>query len=125
MSHVSSNVMSNIIYMWPATAERRHEIIVVGAVEVRTSKMFSFSRGGPFLSVNAPGLVKCARNQAGSSSIIRQGTDVAAQVAGLAADLLSLDDIGPHLRQIEDRIAGRVKAFMIACKRMDDGFPAI
>ena len=114
--------------MWPATAERRHDIIVVGAVEVRTSKMFSFSRGGPFLSVSAPGLVKCARNQAGSSSIIRHGTDVAAaQVAGLVAYLLSLDDIGPQLRQIENQIARRVKSFvsLIACKRMDDGFPAI
>lgn len=116
------------INMWPATAERRHEIIGVGAVEVRRSKLFSFSRGGPFLSVNAPGLVKCARNQAGSSSIIRHGTDVAAaQVAGLVAYLLSLDDIGPQLRQIENQIASRVKSFvkLIACKRMDDGFPAI
>lgn len=124
-----TNQNSDII-RWPAVAERRHDIIVVGAVRSKTGTTASFSRGGPFLSVNAPGLVTCARNQAGSDDMMRRGTDVAAAlVAGLAAYLLSLDDVGPNLRDMLVPIPRRVKDYVMTTasyKRLPDEFrPAI
>lgn len=118
------------IVRWPATTAGRHDIIVVGAVNARSGRTYPFSRGGPFLSVNAPGLVHCAINRAGSRSYMRRiAVDVAtAQVAGLVAYLLSLDDLGPTLRQDVAMIPRRVKNFITTAasyKRQEDDFRAI
>lgn len=118
------------INMWPASAERRHNIIVVGAVNIRTGRTYPFSRGGPFLTVNAPGNVKCARNQApGRFFMTRIGVDVAtAQVAGLVAYLLSLDNVGPILRRDPAMISLRVKYYIrnvAAYTRSNGDFPSI
>ncbi|MCJ1469198.1 hypothetical protein MMC07_007831 [Pseudocyphellaria aurata] len=119
------------IINWPATTERRHNIIVVGAVEVSTGRTYGFSRGGPFLSVNAPGLGRCAdaRISDGTSYKLRRGTDVsAAMVTGLISYLLSLDGIGPMLREHPSIIPFVVKDFIMkraSYKRLDDDVPAI
>lgn len=116
------------INKWPATAESRHDIIVVGGVDVRTGRTYPWSRGGPFLSVNAPGRVRCAQNAAGTSNMDRQETEAAtAMVAGLAAYFLSLDDVGSILRRVPAAIPLRVKLYImtVAYKRVDDDFPAV
>ncbi|MCJ1462530.1 hypothetical protein MMC07_001132 [Pseudocyphellaria aurata] len=108
------------INMWPATSAARHNIIVVGGVKVRSGRTYAFSRGGPFLTVNAPGLVLCARNSRVTDRyMLKRGTDVAAAlVAGLIADLLSRDDLGPRFRagietQMTDQtVAQRVKTYL-------------
>ena len=49
----------------------------------------------------APGEVTCALNQPGYLTTKKQGTSVAAAlISGLAALLLSLDDLGPVLRSV-------------------------
>ncbi|MCJ1423009.1 hypothetical protein MMC29_000890 [Sticta canariensis] len=117
------------INRWPATAERRHDIIVVGAVDIRTRKAMPWSRGGPFLSVSAPGIVRCAQNQGVSPLTRKTGTDVAAaQVAGLVAYFLSLDDVGPYLRQHIEIIPRWVKTYITTVasyQKPDDGDLAI
>ena len=124
-----STYKNSDINRWPATIERRHDIIVVGAVEVKTGETYSFSRGGPFLSVNAPGSVKCASGRGPSSYMRRRGTDVAAaQVAGLAAYFLSVDTIGPSARRLESSISRWMKNFIMTTAsypRVDDELPAI
>lgn len=126
---IDLNYLNSDIIRWPATAERGSDIIVVGAVEVRTGRTYLFSRGGPFLSVNAPGMGMCARNEAGTASMRRRGTDIAtAEVVGFIAYLLSLDNIGPILRRNPTVIPSRVKNYVknvAAYKRVDDDFPAI
>ena len=122
------NEQNSDINMWPAIAEPRHDIIVVVAVSVQTFKTYSWSRGGPFLSVNAPGTVKCANNKAGRSYVLRSDCGAAAaQVAGLAAYFLSLDDVGEILRRDPAVITLRVKAYIksVAYERSDGDFPAI
>ncbi|MCJ1466267.1 hypothetical protein MMC07_004886 [Pseudocyphellaria aurata] len=121
------NYKNSDIIKWPASAERRFEIIVVGAIDIRTERAYTFSRGGPFLSILAPGMVRCARNQAGKLYLKTRGTkSAAAQVAGLAAYFLSLDDIGMTLRRTTN-IPQKVKLFIkiIASKRTSGNFPAI
>ena len=116
------------INMWPAIAEPRHDIIVVGGVNVKTSKTYAWSRGGPCLSVNAPGTVKCANNAAGRSYVLRSDCGAAAaQVAGLAAYFLSLDGVGAILRRYPAEIPARVKAYImaVAYERSEGDFPAI
>lgn len=126
---IDPNYHNSDIIRWPATSERRNDIIVVGAVEVRTGRTYAFSRGGPFLSVNAPGTGKCAQNDAGTASMRRRGTDVAtADVVGVIAYLLSLETIGPVLRRDPTMIPLRVKYYIknvAAYKRLEDDFPAI
>ena len=101
------------INMWPATAAGRHDIIVVGAVQVHNRKELPWSRGGPFLTVSAPGMVRCALNQAGYNYMRGRGTHVAAvQVAGLVAYFLSLDDTGLTLRNFPGQIPKVVKTYM-------------
>lgn len=122
------NEHNSDINKWPAIAEARHDIIVVGAVSVQTLKTYSWSRGGPFLSVNAPGTVKCANNKAGRSYILRSDCGAAAaQVAGLAAYFLSLDGVGEILRRDPAMITVRVKAYIksVAYARSEGDFPAI
>ncbi|MCJ1470236.1 hypothetical protein MMC07_008881 [Pseudocyphellaria aurata] len=106
------------INRWPATAGRRDDIIVVGAVEVMTERTYYFSRGGPFLTVNAPGKVRCAVNQAGNSFFEPFGTDVAAAlVAGVILYLFSTEDVGRTLRGGDNPAPGeiprRVKRFIM------------
>lgn len=116
------------IIRWPASAESRFDIIVVGAVDISTGRTYSFSRGGPFLSILAPGMVRCARNHAGRLYMKTRGTKpAAAQVAGLAAYLLSLDDIGQTLRRTRLNIPQRVKLYMkfMSSKKSSDNIPAI
>lgn len=125
-----ANRNSDIIN-WPATTERRHNIIVVGAVDVSTGRTYDFSRGGPFLTVNAPGVGRCAdaRINGGTSYKRRRGTDVsAAMVTGLIPYLLSLDDVGPMLREAPSIIPFVVKDYIMrsaSYKRLDDDVPAI
>ena len=110
---IDQNDLNADINRWPATVESRHDIIVVGAADIRTRKEMPWSRGGPFLSVVAPGSVRCAQNQAGNLIMRRYGTDVAAaQVAGLIAYFLSLDDVGPYLRQHIEIIPRWVKTYI-------------
>lgn len=117
-----------VIDMWPATVAQKFDLIVVGGVTVGTGKTYLFSRGGPLLSVNAPGNVKCAGRR-GAIYILKRGTDVATtQVAGLVAYLLSLQDIGPLLRRNPQIIPLRVKAFLMntaSYTREGGDFPSI
>lgn len=117
------------IVQWPATAERRHDIIVVGAAEARSRRIYDFSRAGPFLSVNAPGMVRCARSQGGNLYKRRRGTDVATvQVVGVIAYLLSLPGIGSDLRRDMAKIPQAVKTYIMndaSYKRQEDDYPAI
>lgn len=119
------------INMWPATTAGRYDIIVVGAVDVATGKAFSYSRGGPFLSVNAPGDVNCAWkfSTVGSGYMLRLGTDVAAaQVAGVISYLLSGEETGPYLRRDPAKISENIKQYIMtkaSYKRSDDHVPAI
>lgn len=111
------------INTWPGTAAGRHEIIVVGAVDVETGRSFDFSRGGPFLTVNAPGEVRCA-DQPGTYF----GTDVAsAEATALIAYFLSLRDIGPTLRGEYNNIPSKVKKFIqeVSYTRTNGDFPAV
>lgn len=102
------------INRWPATIERRHPILVVGAVRVQDGMMYPWSRAGPFLSVLAPGRVKCARNSAGNSVVFKYGTDVAAlQTASLISYLLSHLTTGPFLRREVGLIPSNVKDFIM------------
>lgn len=115
---------------WPAIAGSRHDIIVVGAFEVATGRTYDWSKGGPSLTVNAPGKVTCARNAVGS--LIwrdRYGVDVAAtQVAGVIVYWFSHDEIGPTLRRNPRIIPLRVKAYIkqtASYIRQGGDFPAI
>lgn len=122
--------LNSPINQWPGMSSRRHDIIVVGAIDVKTGKTYPFSRGGPFLSLNAPGEVLCANvpNKDEISYVYRRGTSAAAgQVTGLIAYLLSLDDIGQTLRKDPVNIPATVKYYLqnTASKRVDDYFPAI
>lgn len=122
------NEHNSDINMWPAIAEPRHDIIVVGAVSVKTSKTCSWSRGGPFLTVNAPGTVKCANKNARRTYSLRSDCGAAAaQVAGLAAYFLSLDGVGQILRRDPAVIPRRVKSYIkaVAYGRSEGDFPAI
>lgn len=117
----SGNDISNSnsdINRWPATAGRRDDIIVIGAVEVMTERTYYFSREGPFLSVTAPGKVSCAINRAGNPFFKISGTDVAAAlVAGVILYLFSTEDIGHTLRGGDNpnpgEIPRRVKRFIV------------
>lgn len=128
-SGTDTSYRNSDINRWPATTERRHDIIVVGGVEVHSGRTYTFTRGGPFLSVNAPGYTKCASGRGPGSYMRRRGTDVAAaQVAGLIAYFLSLDNIGPAVRRNEINIPRWMKHFITTTasyKRLDDDFPAI
>lgn len=76
---------------WPASIQGILDLIVVGAVDVHTGRMYPFSKAGILLTVNAPGEARCA---VGSLYDIWTGPDLAAaQVTGLAAYFLSLQDI--------------------------------
>lgn len=139
----SANLNSGI-NRWPANAENEYDLIVVGAVEVKTGRMYPYSKAGPFLTVNAPGVVQCAVQDDGEDDgeeygeddeeidgglySIESGTDVAAaQVAGVIAYFLSLRDTGPYLRRNPARIPATVKEYIkdTAFKLMNDGHPAI
>ena len=98
--------------------------------------MFPFSKAGPFLTVNAPGLVQCAVQDDeeddeeidGGLYSIESGTDLAAaQAAGVVAYFLSLRDTGPYLRRNPSSIPATVEEFIkdTASKLMNDGHPAI
>ena len=45
---------------WPGVRERRTGLIVVGAMDVSTGRMYPFSKAGQHLTINAPGEVECA-----------------------------------------------------------------
>lgn len=101
------------IIRWPAATASRRDIIVVGAVSAWTGRTYEFSRGGPFLTVTAAGLVRCAANRAGPGWMRVHGTDVAmAQVTGLVAYFLSDDDIGPYLRRFPKFIPRWVRNYI-------------
>ena len=124
-----SSARNSDINMWPATAAGRYDIIVVGAVQAHDRKELPWSRGGPFLTVSAPGMVRCALNQAGSNYMGGRGTHVAAaQVAGLVAYFLSLDDLGPTLRNNPGDIPKWVKTYIrtvASYRKSDDDVLAI
>lgn len=74
----------------------RLDFLVVGAVNINTGKLYGFSKGGDWLTVSAPGFVKCAD---GSGYKKHSGTDLAAaQVLGVVAYTLSLPDVAGNLQ---------------------------
>ncbi|KAH0421621.1 hypothetical protein CcaCcLH18_13324 [Colletotrichum camelliae] len=111
------------INSWPGLiAKDGVPVINVGAVD-NTGKNASFSQGGPFVHVMAPGVqLQCAANSFFSSTRKNDGTSFAAPtVAGLAAYLLAVGEY-PELYEIGKVAANMQKLLMdMAYQRSPDG----
>lgn len=83
----------------PAGLSIRYPVITVGGVDINTGRRYDSSPVGDFVSVLAAGYSYCASKFGGQLYSEAIGTAPAASfTAGLAAYLLSLDDLGPILR---------------------------
>lgn len=91
----------------PALLSLEHNIITVGAVlasneplgDLINGQRFPWSRGGPALTVSAPGNGRCMSPFGGEVDISTGGDVIStAIVAGLVAYVLSLPDLGDSLR---------------------------
>lgn len=81
------------------STEEDFPLIVVGALDLIKGKKSEWSLTGDHVTLVASGDVTCALNQPGYLTTKKHGTSVAAAlISGLAALLLSLDDLGPVLR---------------------------
>lgn len=83
----------------PAGLSTEYPIIAAGAVDISTGRKYARSPVGDFVTTLAPGSALCAAKEGGQFYIDSFGTAAAAAyTAGLAAYLLSLEDLGPILR---------------------------
>lgn len=101
---------------FPASLVDSLPIIEVGAADSKTGKTLTWSRGHPVsLPVTAPGVVLCAGGaEEGDHLVKRHGSSfAAATVAGLAAYFLSLDDVGPMLRNDPKNVPNAVKEYIL------------
>lgn len=107
------------VWLTPSTYSLEFDIITVGAVSVKNGPdygvEFSWSHGGPAITVHAPGNGRCAvdtiRRPEGFEDVI--GTSIAsAYAAGLVAYFLGLPDLGPFLRRSWPEIPKAVKQFI-------------
>lgn len=103
---------------WPGANESRTGLIVVGAMDVFTGRMYPFSQAGRHLTVNAPGHSECAIGEEDGYTFTT-GTDVAAaQVAGLVAYLLSLRDLDEILRTSQSTIPLNMRWLLVANSKL-------
>ncbi|KAI9840478.1 MAG: hypothetical protein M1837_001584 [Sclerophora amabilis] len=111
---------------WPAFfASELEGLIVVGAADMY-GNLAEFSRGGPLMTVAAPGEdIVCGEIE--DRFLERSGTSYATPaVSGLAAYLLSLDKYRDRL-MVETEVAVRVKELIVslAYSRVEGGPPII
>lgn len=91
---------------WPALFSLQQDlpIITVGAISIEDGKQPVWAKGGPALTVNAPGAQFCAFGE-GDGQSFQYGTSMAAALAsGLAADYMSRDYLRKylHLDELQD-----------------------
>lgn len=91
---------NSFVHTWPAILSLEMPLLAVGAVHADSGDTYPWSNRGDEYTVYAPGIVKCALNEAGGGFTDEYwGSDGSAmEVAGLVAYFLSLEDEGPSLR---------------------------
>lgn len=115
---------------WPGADEWGTNLIVAGAIDVYTGKIFPFSKARQHLTVLAPGEVECEiRGEVaigkGDLDSIATGTDLAAAlVTGLIAYFLSLRDL-KTLQGSQTTVPFNMKWFLVAYAKRLFGLPGI
>lgn len=116
---------------WPGADEWGTNLIIAGAMDVYTGKIFPFSKAGQHLTVLAPGEVECAiRGEVaignGDLDTIATGSELAAAlVTSLIAYFLSLRDLDVTLQGGQATVPFNMKWFLVAHAKRLFGLPDI